>query len=643
MRLLNKSSLTQNHDHPHSYTTQEINERVEEFKNGYWRIQHFIDNPSAYNAFGAEFYGNISQNDFVNAQEIKGNGSAKLFYGVSLYETRSTQLSNNNFTDLYRSIEVNQSGNIHIDNNEIEVNSYNYVDSLKSEHQINVNSSFDIDITSNDLRYAFLLEREDLLWNTHSAIYMDKSQKCNIITNTISGFESGIQLESVQNVLVKENLLTDIGYNGIYINDGGTIDVICNTLNMEDDYRSTSNGIYYLTYSERNPDVRFSGNCIFEASTSILLVGPKDKCYEIPFISNNFLYNYTEYGIDIRDLEGSIGSTGAAYEGGRNTFASNNITTGAIDLRVTNCSINTDGNYGIITTSGNVTVGPSEYYSTASCGTQLPTKTADLRDNYNETCDPIFYFNEKPINDAPGGGHDINSDATRLLNQYDVNANVMVWYNLLKSDRTNLDKLHTIILTSDASFNEDWIMYTYHFVNEVYTNAKLHLDNLSNAKDLHTDRIALENVRLKLAISSDLLVDRPDLITSLRSIQEDRESVYEATRLLQLSIAGNDYPFNPIRKVVQQSNSQVKMLDRDKLVVYPNPASATIRIDYHYQTEGNLSLRILEIMGRTMIEKSITAKSDAFDLDISSLTEGTYIIQLIDENKEPKTVKFIKL
>lgn len=606
---------------------------VNDYQNDHWGI---LANQSG-------FYGNISQNDFVNAQEIKGDDddTSKLFYGITISEGSPANISDNNFTDMYRSIDIHRSQDIFIDNNEIEVNSYNYESNLRSEHQIRLSGSTGCTVTGNNLQYAFTQERTDIDWSTHSAIYMEEGRSISVRNNSIQGFESGIQVEKCVDILVKENNFSDIGRTGIFVRDGNTIDVICNTINMEDDYSkentTQSVGIYCITESDVNEDLRFSGNCIFEASTAILMEGLRDKCYPLPWISNNFMYNYTDVGIDVVDLQGTIGTPGTAYDGGRNTFASNNTTTGSVDLRA-NCTVSADGNYGIITTSGTVTVGNGEFYSTASCGAQLPSSSELLETVYNETCDPAFYKNSNPIGNTPNGGTKLNDNIDDVLGTTGSEKYAIQWFNLVKDDKSVSTSLRDKWL---AATNTDgqYILYAYHFVNSNYADAQIALDACIQS----ADRKALENVRLSLAVNEISLAKDAASIAILRDIREDRTAYYEAQQMLQLAIAGNDYPFKSIPIVKTVKSTKVNLLDRNKLVAYPNPVNSVLNINYHFKSEGNTVCKVMDLTGKVMLEKSITNRSETISMDVEALSAGTYFIQIVDSEGEQLTAKFIKM
>jgi len=611
--------------------TDNIYTFINDYQNDHWGIL----------ASRSGFYGNISQNDFVNAQEIKGDDTSKMFYGITMSEGSPSNISDNNFTDMYRSIDIHKSQDVYVDNNEIEVNSYNYQGDLRSEHQIRMSGSFGCTITGNDLKYAFTQERKDVDWNTHSAIYIEEGRNIDTRNNSIQGFESGIQVEKSSDILVKENSLTDIGRNGIFVRGGNTIDIICNSINLEDDYSkentTESIGIYCIVESSKEQDLRFSSNCIFEASTAILMQGRQNRCDPLPWISNNFMYNYTHVGVDLENLRGTIGTPSSAYEGGRNTFASNNTTTGSVDLRA-NCVVTASGNYGIVSTSGPVTIGNTEFYSTASCGAQLPASSSQLKDVYNETCDAAFYEDNNPIGNDPNGGVVLTDDVDDILATNGSEKYALQWFNQLKDEKSVSTSLKDKWLAT-ADTDVQFILYAYHFAQGNLVEAQKALD----ASNQSEERKALENVRLTIAINGTLLSDDAARLAILRGINKDRSAYYEAQQMLQLAVAGNDFPFKSIPTVKTVKSSKINLLDRNKLIAYPNPVKSELTVNYHFKSEGQVICKVMDITGKIMLEKSITNRSETIIMDVNSLRAGTYFIQVVDSEGEQQVTKFIKM
>jgi hypothetical protein len=595
-------------------------------------------------AIKTQFFGNISQNDFVNVQESKGSGTGKKYYGISLTEGSGGTVSDNNFTDLYRSVDISKSSGANIDNNKMEVNSMDPRAAFVSEHQIRVSGSYSINVTSNAMLYAYKRQQSNVLWSSHSAIYFEGVLRSTITNNTIKGFESGIQLQKSTSLTVKENQLADMGYCGIHVNQGSYIDVMCNTINMEDDYKTTAYGIYYIVTNKNDPRVRFSGNCIFEASTAILVEGVTGSCTFLPVISNNFLYNYTQYGVDGRYVQGSIGTAGSAINGGRNTFASNNTGLGAIDIRSISCPITTDGNFGVLSTSGPVTVGKNQYYSTASCGTQVSEDYDRLKKNYNETCDPKFAPEGNAIEGIAGNYNLTGGYVLELAKVDGIDTKVSNWFVALNTNDTDkeMDELYQTLISGSYELDEAVVSYFYYFHKGDYEKATGYLANIQ--LDLHEDWYTLENIKLNLVKEAKVLTaDDTQVIEALESLVDDRAVYYEANQMLQLAVAGHDFPFIAIPKVAVIENTNVKTLDKNRVLVYPNPTNSELNVNYFFNTDGPATIKVVDLLGKVLMSQNVNNQSGYLSFDVSDIKEGVYIVEIVDYSGARETIRFIKM
>jgi hypothetical protein len=94
---------------------------------------------------------------------------------------------------------------------------------------------------------------------------------------------------------------------------------------------------------------------------------------------------------------------------------------------------------------------------------------------------------------------------------------------------------------------------------------------------------------------------------------------------------------------IQQSNTNEYSKELN-LMVFPNPSIDIINIAFMAADEGNYTMNVSDMMGRTVyIEEldCITGMNEK-QLNISLLSDGMYFINLAGDGKRYRTLKFIK-
>ncbi len=74
--------------------------------------------------------------------------------------------------------------------------------------------------------------------------------------------------------------------------------------------------------------------------------------------------------------------------------------------------------------------------------------------------------------------------------------------------------------------------------------------------------------------------------------------------------------------------------------VYPNPSINNLIISIQNYNFENLSYKLLDIRGREIIEGKIS--NEETNLNMQPYASATYILKLVDNNKEIKTFKILK-
>ncbi|UPT67634.1 MAG: T9SS type A sorting domain-containing protein [Sphingobacteriales bacterium JAD_PAG50586_3] len=86
---------------------------------------------------------------------------------------------------------------------------------------------------------------------------------------------------------------------------------------------------------------------------------------------------------------------------------------------------------------------------------------------------------------------------------------------------------------------------------------------------------------------------------------------------------------------------EMEQPDKNGVVLFPNPATNIIYLsDTKFDGEG-VSIKVLDITGRVVIDETRKSTSSLIDIDVSSLSSGTYIVQLLSD-KFSYSGKFVK-
>ena len=80
---------------------------------------------------------------------------------------------------------------------------------------------------------------------------------------------------------------------------------------------------------------------------------------------------------------------------------------------------------------------------------------------------------------------------------------------------------------------------------------------------------------------------------------------------------------------------------KHKLTLYPNPAKQSILIENTYNTI--ISIQIYSIQGKKVLEKAFPKPVAKVKMDVSSLTDGVYMVTLIDDNGSQTSKKLLVL
>jgi hypothetical protein len=88
---------------------------------------------------------------------------------------------------------------------------------------------------------------------------------------------------------------------------------------------------------------------------------------------------------------------------------------------------------------------------------------------------------------------------------------------------------------------------------------------------------------------------------------------------------------------------ETKQEELEAFVIYPNPATSTIKVDYRGKSTGDVAVELVDIQGRILQEKQVRKIGDTYSttFDLNDMVTGTYIIT-VKGSLETVSKKFIK-
>ena len=83
--------------------------------------------------------------------------------------------------------------------------------------------------------------------------------------------------------------------------------------------------------------------------------------------------------------------------------------------------------------------------------------------------------------------------------------------------------------------------------------------------------------------------------------------------------------------MMQGQTAIQEVIDFEELALYPNPANDKITVNLMSNTSGNLSIRLVNMMGQTLSYEDIIIFNGAINhsLDVSEIANGVYSVEVI--------------
>lgn len=587
--------------------------------------------------FGADFNRDISQNDFMNSLE---DGAPEEFYGINL-NSSAARISSNNFTNMFRSIDIGAgSDGIVIENNEIEIT----LDDETDSYQIRIADSQNAWISGNVLKnfnnYAFTTL-------TRAAIFSEQSTGINIKANDIDGFEIGIHLDVVDNSFVGENVLTNTQFIGIFLDEASNTDVACNQVNMDFDRPGFNFGIAALQFTPGNFNLTLRGNCIMESDFAILTFGAAGST--LPTIVNNYLYNYISFGLWNVGFTGNLGSGLTAATAGKNTFVSNNIPAGAVDI-FSSTAMTSFGNFGVSTASATVTIsGNNLFNSTASCGNQIGTISSEI--GPDETCDGFVNIFPLMITGGGSNAYSLNSDyLTFVGNQSSEKrlnyANTVLSMLHRQGSTNDFETFYNGVLqTNTLDVNDaNWFKLEHAKLTKDLSEWSAALSNLNISNQDEEEHVFLAELEYDLATGNKNIrsLDVMDHIT-LNEI-DDRRGYYAAIArdFLQLAEGEHPYIFPEVKIDLPDYDQEGILLQNNMLDVFPNPTDKGVTVRFYTEITEDASLLMHDMSGRLLATYPLQYNAQSVELDMSDMAKGVYVLSLNVGTTVANKIKIVK-
>jgi hypothetical protein len=600
------------------------------------------------------FNGVISQNNFINGSDPMRN---HLFYGIACKNIFAT-ISHNNFTNMFRSIDVGLANGLTIFNNNIEIaiNEEASIATLRYTTQIRLTQSVFCKINGNKINSSILLNNlRFTIFEFGGLIYLENNTNIEVSDNITIGAINAIVLFECNNTFIANNVLKQNYFSGIYAMLCTKTDISCNEIFMDsslDGYSGYGITINDIDMREQTSQSVVRNNCVFDAIISITADGFGCQ-YKLPIIFNNFLYNYSNAGISVR----GNGSIGTSTDPGRNTLISNNYNNGAVDVENTStCIVAIAGNYGINYVSDSVTVVNSyPYNSSASCANQI-TEFSHYQFNLQlemselTNCAPYFDVREDIIR-ISNNTIELSPLFEQQIVQWkadEVLQKTIGLMNVLAANKKlqSIDKVYNAVSNSDKLNENDeaWLNYYYNFAKADYQKAMNQLQSINTETEMEAHTKSYETIisSMHLQKLQPHLLDA-NSIGQLKQLEVNNDAIsHKAADLLRLAIGGYDYDFATVSISTKPHNKKIKSLAQNQVSIWPNPATDHVVIDYVLQGEQNGELFLFDVTANILLQKTLPNQTAKTSLSINNLAPGIYLLMIKQDDKMVYQTKLIK-
>jgi hypothetical protein len=590
----------------------------------------------------------ISDNEFIatNFETYNTPGGNLRFQGV-YFAGGSAHFSNNRFSNNFVALVAGSAG-IYFTNNTVEVNSLNvshYMDVALENCYVGI-------IEGN--RFVNHVTNQDNEGSYPDAIFLKGNEgPVSVERNHIEGYRNGVfGYQNNGDIFISENNIINYVSHGIYL-DKAIAQISCNTLNGKFQDRFTPIGIRMIT---NDPYVDFiqrsaiRSNCIYENVTAILLEGIDNYADSTNYlVTNNFLYNYSTYGLEVVDY--------SLESGPGNSYVSNNYGNAfSADIAANNCTVNSNLDYGVLngTTAGTGVINFSNQnilHSTASCSNQISDYAGNAQNSAQMTntytaCLPIKLDSANVWEGYEWGSFGLKqaafSNLTKLETQeVDKKANQLFGLSSMNRNRNEGENSFTILanLNNLSSYGKTQLNLAYALWDRDLVLAKATLINFNPGNAHENDWKVIRSREIDHLLEPKTfaeieLWDKTGLNTT--------EGEELQKRYIHLFNGTRPFKGQPIQPYYPTSGQKIALAKEGEVKVFPNPAKDELNLQYSFEGEGIIALLISDLTGRVVQEQNLAVSSSVSSLNIKDLPEGMYLLELFDQKGNSKKTKFIK-
>lgn len=601
----------------------------------------------------------VSHNEFLNSFELAPD--QKKFKGIVMSGSNAT-VSYNTFTNMFKSITLDDvQASFVVQSNDIELTSGKE------------NISPQIEVFATDAQVFIANNRmtsvNEWTGSKHLAIYAEGSSGLDIYANDITGFNAAIFTYQCRNLDILDNKIQGAISYGIYVEGqllfNNNTKIGCNQIDMDfrsEDVNSVGIGFKYLSTNSN-----IYNNCVLDCYVSIYGTCGAGDPQDIPFIYNNFLYNYYAAGLYTIYYNSPTLSGLSNVRG--NSFFSNTYTGtstgGAWDVFAFQATgtfyVNRSFGIGVVSSSVSE-IATALTYSTASCASQVYFEDGGSSDYPSiNVLDADF--------DCDGGidnwfGLFTRNDLGSISGMPSLTATGQNWntpntgeddfIGTIKMMASNelyegLEAVYEGSVTNESltEIERNRIEYHYWMAKGEMENAAQVLQAMKPVEQLDIDWKTLQTIRMGLMMGG-LSIDNLsiEVLQQLEAIIDRDHSLSDAaTALHNRAVGGKEYTYATVTspEVDPADEQNALILSEMMLEVYPNPAQDQLTVTFVGNAEGvNPELEITNALGQRVETAVLSISAGTVSLDISTLDNGVYVVRVLGDESGTLTTRFVK-